>query len=264
MNKEYIQMTNSNPEHGYFIFGDLHSDDLGISVTGAGTYRRPKRDLTFTPIPGRSGDVVTDHKRYNNVEIYYDCSVIDDFANVLDAITSYGSTVTDYVRLEDSYDPEHFRMGVLSADIDPEALRPDRGRAYRAGNFRLTFNCKPQRYLKAGALYTTYYGVYGAYTLYNPTRFEASPIIRYRQKTRNVIIINGTPVEWQIKNIPTADLDKYTAYIDFESESGWIEGYDDGEIEITATEFPKLQPGENSITTYRGDSVDLMPRWYTI
>ena len=55
----------------FFKFNGVVSLDEQLIITNKDTYKGASRDLTFTQIPGRSGDLITDNRRYKNAKITY-------------------------------------------------------------------------------------------------------------------------------------------------------------------------------------------------
>lgn len=92
------------------------------------------------------------------------------FRTKLGDLRSWLTSRGNYKRLTDTYHPDEFRLGVVreGLEVDPQHIT-------RAGGFTMKFDCKPQRFLISGetSLLFTQNG-----TIYNPTLFESSPIIK--------------------------------------------------------------------------------------
>lgn len=131
----------------YFILDGHSSLDWGMVVSGDNVYDAPARDVDRISVPGRNGDLIIDNGRWENVDVTYnDCLIDTDFPEKFADFRSQVAKMRGYVRLEDSFNPDEYRMASLSKGIKVEKL----GTRYHSGKFDLTFNCKPQRFLKSG------------------------------------------------------------------------------------------------------------------
>lgn len=128
-----------------FIFGGIDSSDYDIWLTGANTFQAPARDVEYVSVPGRNGDLIIDNGRWQNVELTYPANIAQDFDRNMELFRSAMGRKRGYQRLEDTYHPDEFRMAAFTEGIAPEMIPRNAG-----GDFNLTFNCKPQRFLKSG------------------------------------------------------------------------------------------------------------------
>ena len=78
--------------------------DFGIYVSGENTFNGPERDYELVSIPGRSGDLIRDNKRYKNITVSYQAFIHRDFLRNTDAARAWllGSPM-QYQKLEDDY-----------------------------------------------------------------------------------------------------------------------------------------------------------------
>ena len=134
---------------GKLIFNDVSSEDLGVVIQTPPIYEYPERVYSSANIPGRNGDLVIDEKSYKNVERTYDLAkgfgaqkhYVPNAEKLLEWLTSAKG---HYVRLEDTYDPDVYRLAMYTksgsfTNYYDQAL-----------SFKVTFECKPQRFLKSG------------------------------------------------------------------------------------------------------------------
>ena len=158
---------------GKLIFGGVDSSDYGIYITGEAVYNAPEREVEFIDIPGRNGSLAMDKGRYNNITVTYPAGTFgknqEDFREALSAFRNAILSQKGYQRLEDSYHPEEYRMGVYAAGL--EVSPASRG---KAGQFDLSFVCKPQRFLSIGDYPIP---VDSGDVLQNPTVFDSSPLL---------------------------------------------------------------------------------------
>lgn len=142
----------------------------GLMISGSGTFDAAERDVEMVSIPGRSGDLIVDNGRYKNIPVTYPASISTDFPGRAEGIRAWLGSKVGYCRLEDDYDPDHFRLGRFQGP-----LRFTPGFLNRTAECTLTFSCKPQRFLKSGErpvqLKTS-----GRTALLNPTGFPAKPL----------------------------------------------------------------------------------------
>lgn len=137
----------------YFVLGDYCSKDWGIILSGDNVFDSPARDVDRISVPGRNGDLIIDNGRWNNVDVTYnDCLIANNFPETFADFRAKIARLRGYVRLEDTFNPDEYRMASLSKGIKIDRL----GTRYHSGRFDLTFNCKPQRFLKSGDLPTQF------------------------------------------------------------------------------------------------------------
>lgn len=128
------------------IFGGINSADYNVWISGSDTFSAPERDVEVVSVPGRNGDLVIDNGRWNNISITYPAFIPKGFENQFNYFRSVICRKTGYQRLEDTYHPDEYRMARLAGGLSPSKV----GAFLRNGDFSLTFNCKPQRFLKIG------------------------------------------------------------------------------------------------------------------
>ena len=155
-----------------FTFDGVTSGSLGVAILGDGAFNAPERDVEMVAIPGRNGDYILDKGRYMNIEVTYPCTLVADsvadFPQAMADLRSLLCSKTTYCRLEDDYNPNEYRMAMYKSglEVDPMVLK--------AGTFDITFECKPQRFLKSGE---TAVSVTSGDDVTNPTPFPARPML---------------------------------------------------------------------------------------
>lgn len=177
------------------IFGDVNSADYGIYITGEAVYNAPERAVEMVTVPGRNGAIALDQGRWENIEVSYPAGCFggdqSDFASKISEFRNAIVSQIGYQRLTDEYNPNEYRMAVYAEGLD---VKPkNKG---RAGEFTITFDCKPQRYLTSGETEIT---VESGDTLTNPTQYESSPLLMtdgYGTMSFNGydVTINDTPL----------------------------------------------------------------------
>jgi phage-related protein len=166
--------------------------------------------------------------------------------------------------LETSDDPDHFWLARV--ENSPQIMQ----RMRMLAPFEITFDCKPQRFLKSGE--ETIFLEYSTGTIvqkvYNQFGFPSRPLIRAHWNTDSGNFIGlqfsneiGENTAITARDVEGTDLfidcDIHDAYNDFGNQNKHIATYD----------FPTLQAGENSIGIYGFDSlefVEIIPRWWEL
>ena len=233
---------------GIIKFNNKSSADCRIQVAHPPGYAYPERDYTITHIPGRNGDIIQDNGCYKNVERTYEVSFDapnEDFATYANAVSAWLHSTTGYARLEDSYEPNYYRMAIYQESNIFENLYN------QAGTATIVFECKPQRFLKTGDNAIT---IQNSLTIMNPTGFEAYPLFKVTG-TSGVLTVNGNSITFSsIDDFVMLDCELQDAYKENINKNSTISGT-----------FPVLKPGSNTISWTGGiTSVTMKPRWWTI
>ena len=177
-------------DYGKLIFGSVDSSDYGIYVSGEGVYDAPERAVEFVDVPGRNGAIALDQGRYENIKVTYPAMVLEgdqeQFRERLSAFRNAILSQKGYQRLEDTYHPDEYRMGVYHSGLSVSDLLT----LHKGGNFELTFNCKPQRWLTDGEYPIP---VYSGDVIQNPTPFNAGPVLQI--EGYGTIEFNGYEIE---------------------------------------------------------------------
>lgn len=139
----------SNPYEGgsSLVFNGV---DLGkecdMFVLGKGVFGAPSRDVTQIHVPGRNGDILIDNGGWNNVDVTYpSCCILSNFRENAAKLRGYLMANPGYHELTDPYNPDEVRYAEFRGPFTPEAFT---AKGNNAGMFDLTFNCKPQRFLR--------------------------------------------------------------------------------------------------------------------
>ena len=238
-----------------FTFNNICTADYGLYVGGQRTFNSPQRDVTKVSIPGRNGDLVRDNGRFLNVEVAYTVvimpdSIPADFAEATKNLKADLLSVKGYARLEDTYQPDHFRLARVSGAVDFET-----GAYNLHGKTQVVFDCMPQLWLKAGETAQTFSA---SGTINNPTAFDAKPLIRVNGSGDCSVTIGN-----QIITISDVD-----GYVDIDCETmNCYNGIENCNSKVTLGNqgFPVLPHGNTGIDFGGGTtSVVITPRWWTI
>ena len=155
-----------------FEFDGTDSRNYGVYITGAAVYDAPEREVEMISIPNRNGAFALDKGRFENIEITYPAGIFADteadFAEAISDLRNFLCSKRGYCRLTDEYNPNEYRMAIYKSglEVEPSLLK--------AGEFEITFECMPQRFLLSGEGKIT---LTSGQTVTNPTLFDASPLI---------------------------------------------------------------------------------------
>ena len=158
------------------IFGDVHSSDYGLYISGEGVFDAPKRDVEMISIPGRNGAFALDKGRFENITVTYPAfnheSDLETFTQNLDAFRNAICAQGGYQRLTDSFHPDEYRMATYISGLEVKPVKYN-----TAAEFDIVFDCQPQRFLMSGEAPIT---VSSGDTILNPTLFEAKPMLEVK------------------------------------------------------------------------------------
>lgn len=240
----------------FLIFGGVNTADYGVYVGHDGIYNTPQRVVETVEVPGRNGLLLRDQGRFDNVTVTYGAYADTDMKERLRALRQALMSQAGYCRLEDTFRPEEFRMArfVGETEVTPSIMG-------QAATFELTFDCKPQRFLKAGE---ETLGFQAPGSLYNGG-MESLPLIRITGHVNDgagypagnaTLTIGGVTVTIQrLAGELTLDCESQDAYSGGTNCNG----------DITALKFPTLKPGVNRIQWSGNISgLQIVPRWWTV
>ena len=162
---------------GTIIFNGKSSEDFGLIVEKLPPSVHASRRGDLISIPGRNGVIVREDGSFDTYEQKYEISFSqaahgrDPYAAARDiAVWLLGAS--GFCRLEDGFEPEHFRLARYSGEYNVDTMLMEYGKA------TLAFDVQPQRYLKSGETPLTFTGG-SVSTITNPTQFEARPLLRF-------------------------------------------------------------------------------------
>lgn len=238
----------------YFSFGSHSTADFDMHIEKIPIVKSAKRKRTTVSVPGRNGDLHYSEDAYSNYTQTYECYFHGNLPTPeqASAIKNWLMPTGDYLRLEDSYDPKHYRMATFIGPVDVTNY------VNRYGRCTLSFDCAPQRFLKSGEVPVV--ATLGMY-IHNPTPFPALPLITVYGSSGGALIAGNATVT--IKELT----DQIT--LDCETENAYRQvGDSDPEnknVCINAPKFPALPPGDSQIVFTGGiTGVTIIPRWWEL
>lgn len=238
-------------------FGSVVSSDHGVYILSDSVFNAPRRVYNMIDVPGRNGQLAIDENRYENIEVtypaYVEASNFTEFRNKVAEVRNAFMAQTGYQRLADTYHPDEYRLGIYHDDFDIDVKK-----FLHIGEFDLTFDCKPQRFLTSGETSIIFTS---AGSITNPTRFDAKPLLKVTgYGTLGVgnrsVVITGTAGQ--------------VIYIDCEIMEAWeMNGSAiiprNDYVQYVGNKFPVLASGVNGISiSGHITKVEVTPRWWII
>lgn len=233
-----------------FTFDDITTSDYYVWVSGVHTFDAPVREMETITVPGRSGDLLIDGKRFSNVEITYPCFISKSFPNRFDSFrAAMMSKAGKYYQLSDTYHPNEIRLATIRGPIAPQT-----GINNQSGLFDIVFNCMPQRWLRSGLLPQSFTAG-GAIT--NPTLYPSQPYLRV--VGHGQLIIGGKIMTVAENPFPYIDIDCQAMDAHYGATNA------NSYITLNDGDFPTLSPGESTFTIQSSITrLEITPRWWTV
>lgn len=254
---------------GKIFFGRAESSDYGIIITEPPSYKWPERSFQHDEVKGKPGDVLSDMRRYKNVDKEYKIAVYNtagfnkaasDLSEFLHRYDGY----QNYIRLEDSYERDIFMLGVYEESGELTNILG------QAGEATITFNCKPQKYLISGNKKIEIMS--SPFIIENPTSYAALPIIKILGTGK--IIFSGYPSRVLLQDMEELEpktvellIGENSNEITIDSETFKATNYNGWNANpyISFDEQIALYPGQNEIQ-FEGDidKITIIPRWWRL
>lgn len=242
----------------FFVFGGVSSKSMSITIEEKDILSGAEADVTEYEIPGRDGTVFERNGRYRNIEIIYETYLkvaekedLPRFAGELKRWLL--SRPGEYRRLEDTYDPDHYRMAAVQGGVKIEPA----GRKFTRQS--IMFSCKPFRYRKSGERKLA---IGNGLILQNDTGFAALPKIEINTQGAGLVSLHmesesGTPYTASFEIAGARHL-----LLDSESKEA-VQSDSEATVYLPVDSFPELQPGRNSITISGANitSAQIVPCW---
>lgn len=252
---------------GKIFFGRKETSDYGIIINKPPSYSWPSKPYTHNNIKGHNGDIIEDPEYYKNVSKTYSITsynrdnVYSAATNVSDFLHRYDG-YKDYIRLEDSYEPDIYMLGIYEEDDELESIL---GQAWQT---EIKFNCKPQKYLLSGNRKIDV--ITSGATINNPTNYPAFPLLKIWGT--GTIHFLGRPTRTMDSNSGELKNTMLSIYENYNEININSETFDAVDIEgnnmsraIYLGDRITLYPGINEIT-YAGDiqKISIIPKWWRL
>lgn len=233
----------------WLIYNGISTKDFGVYISGLNTYNAPERDVDVISIEGRNGDLLIDNGKFKNIDVTYPAFIYDRFDCNIEGFRNFLVNQIGYKRLEDTYHPDEFRMARVKGGLNANVVD-----TLEAGEFDITFNCKPQRFLKSGEHSVDYTE---ASQIKNPTFNNAKPLLHVYGEGE--FFIGDYAVEISAHSYPYM-------VIDCEMMDAFYETHNlNNKISLGSKGFPQIETGVQGITMDNTiTKIVLWPRWYIL
>lgn len=233
-------------------FDGTASSDYNLIIMEAPTFERPTRKQSVFNVPGKNGAVIFQQNAWDNVARTYEVGLIERSGQTLteavDTFEAYLNSKTGYKRLEDSFEPDIFRLAYFSGGVN---FTND---MMQAGKASLPFTCRPERFLKSAETPVT---VTNGTTIDNPTLFTSKPLIHIEVSSQTTITVSigGNTISAEVFDYINIDCDTMSAYrLASENRNGSISG-----------SFPIIPSGSQTVgITGTASLVTIVPRFFII
>lgn len=133
-------------------FNGTLSDDLGVIVERIPNPQIAARRGTTEVVPGRNGVLLQDDGSYATTNATYEMHISAEGGKLYKRAREAAAWLLSkpgFLRLEDSYEPDVFRLARYNGGVDITSYFLNHGR------FLASFECQPQRFLKSGEMVFT-------------------------------------------------------------------------------------------------------------
>jgi phage-related protein len=215
-------------------------------------------------IPGRNGDLIFETGAYENRTATASCFCLQkDVEKALSAAGRFLMSKHGYRRLETSDDPDHFWL----ARIENSPAISQRMRTLAP--FEITFDCKPQRFLKSGENSIILENSEGVLVdkIYNPYGFPALPLLHAKWSVGEnnfiTVLFEGEEGQRHVMifgitgNDVYIDCDTHNIYNDLGNQNSHVNVYD----------FPRLDAGMTHLSSAISPNLEyleIIPRWWEL
>lgn len=235
----------------YFIFNGHRSTEFKIGIEQCRSYPTASRVVERQTIPGRAGELLRETGTYSNVtqpyQIYFN-GKSENMTSAAAKIVQWLLSSRGYCRLEDSYEPDCYRMANYAGPFDATNWMNLYGRA------TIQFDCMPQRWLKSGEVPISI-TVQGQAL---PNRWQpAMPLIQLTGIGDAELSVGSSTVSITgMDGGLTIDSDTQNAYYGTQNKNGII---------TVSGGFPVLATGDTPITWSGGiTGIKITPRWWRL
>ena len=231
-----------------FYLDGIDARSAGIQLQAPIEFSEAVPVVEAQTIPGRNGDLIWETGSYENRSGSAACFCLQkDVEKAISATGRYLMAKKGYRRLETSDDPDHYWMARV--ENSPQIAM----RLRTLAPFEIGFDCKPQRFVKAGEnpVVFTANG-----SLFNQYGQIALPFITlYGQGAGRLTIGDCVVVVKALDGVLYLDSDTQNAY----NNSG------NQNLNINAPVFPVLGNGEIQIAFSGGiERVEIIPGWWEL
>lgn len=258
------------------LFNGRSSTDFEMIVTEYPVLSRGVRRGDSYQIAGRNGTQIREDNTFENYIMTYKVGFpegqIGPSATTAE-IAKWLLGSRGYCRLEDSFEPDFYRLARYAGPLNISQLLDKYGTA------PLTFDCQPERYLKTGekavtALESVPPLMAASFELSNPTGQIARPLIRITGQGELQFAVDAVGYErvavrvlLETKNTVIIDSDTYKVTYPDGAEANNAVDLKNG---LSYPIWPVLGPGVNTISNIQRNTggviekLEIIPRWWSL
>lgn len=245
------------------IYNGQSLNSLGFAIKTRPIYTVASRSINFQSVLGRSGDVIVDNQRYENVEMSYQINsiphrvVANSSQELVHALIDWLSPLDgEYKILRDDWNSGYFCKAICT-NIGEIA-----NNLFLGLDTTIKFNRTPFWYSDLGQK-TVAFNSSGAtrnnFRIYNPEIYQSEPLIKIYGKGNIDLIINNDNIYYHLKNVDD--------YIVIDCETG--NATKDGVMhnEVTGFDYPPVfYRGENVVSVLKTagatfSKAEITPNW---
>ena len=231
-----------------FFLDGIDARSAGIRLQAPIEFSEAVPVVEAQTIPGRNGDLIWETGSYENRGASASCFCLQkDVEKTISHATRFLMGKKGYRRLETSDDPDHYWMARV--ENSPQIAM----RLRTLAPFEIGFDCKPQRFVKAGenAVVFTSNG-----SLFNQYGQVALPFITIYGQGAGQLVVGDSVVEVKALN--------GFLYLDSDTQNAYNNNGNQN-MNINAPVFPVLGDGEIPISFSGGIvKVEIIPRWWEL
>ncbi len=239
------------------IYNGKSLNEMGFSIKTPPARTVAERDISFSSITGRSGDIIVDNKRYKNVDmppyeinsIPYLVTAEDTESLARELIDWLAPNDDNYKILRDDYNPGYFCYAVCTS------IGEISSKLNKHIDTSITFNRQPFWYSDLGQKkFTT---TKTEFELNNPEIYTAEPYIKINGSGTIALSVNG--ISYQARNV--------VDYIEYDTAQQSV--FKDTQNCSSLVNFdylPIFKPGTNNILIHPKNgavfsSIEIIPKW---
>ena len=249
-----------------FTFDGVSSTTFNAVVFEKSLYETPAKQYNLTPIPGRNGNILLSQHRFEDVTMSYIVLFTSNFDTNYSALRNYLLSRDGYCRLTDTFNTGEYYLAYYS-----DVMQPIITRDHDMGKVTIRFQRRAERFLTSGETTQTFMfnSSETSHTITNPTTLPARPLIYLSTYQTTGVVTTVGDKRFTTKSFSSG------LYIDCEVmecysyNSGQAVDMNDRFILLDdALDFPKLLPGENTISysevTSGNARILITPRWWKL
>lgn len=244
---------------GVIIYDGKSSRDFGIIVEAFPAMNHGAKRGEPYQIAGRNGVFYDEDGTFDNYIQAYQIAIREGLFRPADkrcADVQAWLSGSGFKRLEDSFEPEYFKLARYAGPLNVEQILGHVGRC------TLEFECQPERWLKSGEAAVN---LSSNHTIENPTAYTAKPGILVAGASNALISI---AVDGETLMAVTGLGDTAPIFID--CAEGTIKDNDGTSLYgstifyTSYQDFPTIPPGAHTITATNAAGIFVQPRWYVL